>query len=153
MHLEQPIGRMGIVQRQGFIVVFGFPHKGVRERKLGVGCTDNMYFVLLALKSTRSSESSRAVVAPLISTTTSIIMRQSLPVANRTSHLALPQSNSAAAAAKLLEKKKEFDAVSALERASTLYLERIEGFSDDCDVMADAGQGKVIYRMNREHYV
>jgi DASH complex subunit DAD2 len=62
----------------------------------------------------------------------------------------LPPTNTAAAAAKLLEKKKEFDAVSALERASALYLERIEGIGDDCDIMADAGQGKVIYRMKRE---
>jgi hypothetical protein len=72
-------------------------------------------------------------------------MRQSL-APNRASHPALPQTNSAAAAAatKLQEKKKEFDAVSALERASAMYLERIEGIGDDCDIMADAGQGKVI---------
>lgn len=78
-------------------------------------------------------------------------MRQSL--ANRVSHFAPPQSNATAAAAKLLEKKKEFDAVSALERASTLYLERIEGIGEDCNIMADAGQGKVIHSMNKEHYV
>ncbi len=51
------------------------------------------------------------------------------------------QTNSAAAAAKLLEKKKEFDAVNALTRASALYLERIEGLSTDFDTMADTGQG------------
>ncbi|KAG7449614.1 uncharacterized protein BT62DRAFT_928337 [Guyanagaster necrorhizus] len=50
------------------------------------------------------------------------------------------QTNSAAATAKLLEKKKEFDAVHALTRASALYLERIEGLSTDFDTMADAGQ-------------
>jgi hypothetical protein len=72
-------------------------------------------------------------------------MRQSL-AANRATHTAPPQTN-AAAAAKLLEKKKEFDAVSALERASSLYLERIEGIGEDCDIMADAGQGKIIHRM------
>lgn len=77
-------------------------------------------------------------------------MRQSL-AANRASHAAPPQTNSAAA--KLLEKKKEFDAVSALERASALYLERIEGIGDDCDIMADAGQGNAICRMKSEHYV
>jgi hypothetical protein len=70
-------------------------------------------------------------------------MRQSV-AANRASHGATlnSQANSAAAAVKLLEKKKEFDAVSALERASALYLERIEGLGEDCDIMADAGQGK-----------
>ncbi|EFI28178.1 hypothetical protein CC1G_14205 [Coprinopsis cinerea okayama7 len=53
----------------------------------------------------------------------------------------LPSSvSSAAAVAKLAEKKKEFDAVSALERASTQYLERIMELADDCEVMADAGQ-------------
>ncbi|KAG6857784.1 hypothetical protein H0H87_004200 [Tephrocybe sp. NHM501043] len=61
---------------------------------------------------------------------------------NRVSHSASlnSQANTTAAAAKLLEKKKEFDAVSALERASALYLERIEGLGEDCDTMADAGQ-------------
>ncbi|KAG6920075.1 hypothetical protein DXG01_010143 [Tephrocybe rancida] len=61
---------------------------------------------------------------------------------NRVSHGALlnSQANTTAASAKLLEKKKEFDAVSALERASALYLERIEGLGEDCDVMADAGK-------------
>lgn len=70
-------------------------------------------------------------------------MRQSV-AASRASHGASlnSQANSAAAAAKLLEKKKEFDAVSALERASALYLERIEGLGEDCDIMADAGQGE-----------
>jgi hypothetical protein len=43
--------------------------------------------------------------------------------------------------ARLLEKKKEFHAVSALEKASALYLERIEGLSEDCDIMANAGEG------------
>jgi DASH complex subunit DAD2 len=48
--------------------------------------------------------------------------------------------SSAAALLKLIEKKKEFDAVSALERASTLYLERIEGLGEEFDVMANAGE-------------
>ncbi|KAI0780009.1 hypothetical protein C8Q74DRAFT_1262563 [Fomes fomentarius] len=52
----------------------------------------------------------------------------------------LPSSvTSAAAAAKLLEKKKEFEAVAALERASAQFLKRIEDLGDDFDVMADAG--------------
>ncbi|KAG2142745.1 uncharacterized protein EDB93DRAFT_1105420 [Suillus bovinus] len=41
---------------------------------------------------------------------------------------------------RLQEKKKEFEAVAALERASALVLKRIEGLADDCEVMADAGQ-------------
>lgn len=62
---------------------------------------------------------------------------------NRVSHAAslTSQANSQAAAAKLLEKKKEFEAVSALEKASTLFLRRIEGLGEDCDIMADAGGG------------
>ncbi|RPD63713.1 hypothetical protein L227DRAFT_359230 [Lentinus tigrinus ALCF2SS1-6] len=52
----------------------------------------------------------------------------------------LPGSvSSAAAAAKLVEKKKEFEAVAALERASAQFLKRIEDLGDDFDVMADAG--------------
>lgn len=66
-------------------------------------------------------------------------MRQSV-AANRASSVVSHASSAAA----LLEKKKEFDAVSALERASALYLERIEGLAEDCDIMADAGQGNVL---------
>ncbi|KAH9929617.1 uncharacterized protein BXZ73DRAFT_48027 [Epithele typhae] len=46
---------------------------------------------------------------------------------------------SAAAAAKLVEKKKEFEAVAALEKASAQFLKRIEGLGDDFEVMAEAG--------------
>ena len=61
---------------------------------------------------------------------------------NRTSSAAGPSSQpSAAALSKLVEKKKEYDAVSALEKASALFLERIDGLGDDCDTMADAGEG------------
>ena len=68
-------------------------------------------------------------------------MRQSaLP--GRQSQLAGAQHlSSSAASAKLLEKKKEYYAVAALERASTLFLERIEGLGEDCDVMAESGEG------------
>ncbi|TEB37491.1 hypothetical protein FA13DRAFT_1726599 [Coprinellus micaceus] len=57
----------------------------------------------------------------------------------------------AATAAKLIEKKKEFDAVSALERASAQYLERITALADDCEVMADAGRvhGQVLQQWPR----
>ncbi|KAJ7078859.1 hypothetical protein B0H15DRAFT_859536 [Mycena belliarum] len=72
--------------------------------------------------------------------------------ANRLSHAAgVNPANSAAAAAKFLEKKKEFDAVSALQRASALYLQRIEGLADDCETMADAGKihGQVLEQWPR----
>jgi len=51
-----------------------------------------------------------------------------------------PHPSSTAALAKLLEKKRECDAVSALEKATALYLERIEGLGEDCDIMANAGE-------------
>ncbi|RXW15423.1 hypothetical protein EST38_g10426 [Candolleomyces aberdarensis] len=76
-------------------------------------------------------------------------MRPSI-AASRASHLP-SAAPSAAAAAKLIEKKKEFDAVSALERASALYLERISALADDCVVMADAGEahGQVLAQWPR----
>ncbi|KAJ7668447.1 hypothetical protein DFH06DRAFT_1181715 [Mycena polygramma] len=77
--------------------------------------------------------------------------RQSV-AATRPSHApGLNAANSAAAAAKFLEKKKEFDAVSALQRASALYLQRIEGLADDCETMADAGHihGEVLEQWPR----
>ncbi|KAI0633687.1 hypothetical protein C8Q77DRAFT_1157860 [Trametes polyzona] len=46
---------------------------------------------------------------------------------------------SAAANAQLLEKKKEYEAVAALERASAQFLKRIEDLGDDFEVIADAG--------------
>lgn len=67
-------------------------------------------------------------------------MRQSV-ASGRASHVTTSTS-SAAAISKLLEKKKEYDAVSALERTSTLFLERIEALGEDCDTMADAGEGR-----------
>lgn len=82
-------------------------------------------------------------------------MRQSV-APNRASSLNA-SGGSAAAQAKLIEKKKEYDAVAALERASALYLERIQGLADDCDVMANAGEGtfpikKKIQRLTRDRY-
>lgn len=55
------------------------------------------------------------------------------------------QPPSAAALARLSEKKKEYDAVCALDRASAMFVKRIEGLSADCDVMADAGIGDVMW--------
>ncbi|KIO06165.1 hypothetical protein M404DRAFT_139561 [Pisolithus tinctorius Marx 270] len=53
---------------------------------------------------------------------------------------AASQVTNAVAMTRLLEKKKEYDAVAALERVTTLFVNRIEGLADDCEVMADAGQ-------------
>ncbi|KAJ3749223.1 hypothetical protein DFH05DRAFT_1391025 [Lentinula detonsa] len=60
-------------------------------------------------------------------------------IANRTLHPGT-QVNSQATILKLNEKKKEFDAVAALERTNSAFLERISGLADDCDVMALAGE-------------
>ncbi|XP_006460917.1 hypothetical protein AGABI2DRAFT_117832 [Agaricus bisporus var. bisporus H97] len=61
------------------------------------------------------------------------------------------RQTSSAAMAKLIEKKKEFDAVAALERASALYLQRIEALGEDCEVMAKAGEvhGQVLEQWPR----
>jgi len=64
------------------------------------------------------------------------------PGASSRASTAVPGGSSAVALAKLIEKKKEYEAVSALEHASALYLERIEGLGEDCDIMADAGAGE-----------
>ncbi|KAF5388866.1 hypothetical protein D9757_005680 [Collybiopsis confluens] len=57
-------------------------------------------------------------------------------LANRTSSSA----NAQATLLKLAEKKKEFEAVAALETASNNYLDRINGLANDCDIMALAGE-------------
>lgn len=41
----------------------------------------------------------------------------------------------------LNQKKKESEAVDALQRYSVLFLQRLEGLADDCEAMADAGAG------------
>jgi len=41
--------------------------------------------------------------------------------------------------ARLQEKMKEYEAVTALEKASALLVKRIEGLGDDCEDMAAAG--------------
>ncbi|GJE97365.1 hypothetical protein PsYK624_135810 [Phanerochaete sordida] len=65
------------------------------------------------------------------------MMRQSM-APMRQSHIPAQPPN-AAALAKLAEKKKEFEAVAALERGSAKFLKRMEDLGDDFDVMADAG--------------
>ncbi|KAF9070891.1 hypothetical protein BDP27DRAFT_1263310 [Rhodocollybia butyracea] len=63
-------------------------------------------------------------------------------VANRTSYAAGlgSQTSNQATLNKLYEKRKELDAVTALEKATNAYLERIVGLADDCDIMALAGE-------------
>lgn len=76
-------------------------------------------------------------------------MRQSV-APTRTSHAVSSMNHqppNPAAHARLQEKKKEFEAVSALEKASAMFVKRIEGLGDDCDVMADAGLGKQCIRV------
>jgi DASH complex subunit DAD2 len=52
---------------------------------------------------------------------------------------------SAAQLARLADKKKEFEAVDALQRASALFLRRLEGLADDCEAMAEAGIGPYLF--------
>ena len=68
-----------------------------------------------------------------------LIMRQSI-APTRQSHLSNSSSNPAASKL-LLEKKKEFEAILALEKASTQFLKRIEGIADDVDNITEAGIG------------
>lgn len=70
-------------------------------------------------------------------------MRSSI-APTRVSALAAPPNNPASLH-RLSEKKKEYEAVAALERASALFVKRIESLADDCQVMADAGQGESAY--------
>lgn len=67
-------------------------------------------------------------------------MRQSIATSARQSQVPNPAAN-AAATARLLEKKKEYEMVAALDRASAQFVKRIEELSNDFDVMADAGTG------------
>ncbi|KAI0260843.1 hypothetical protein BC834DRAFT_831126 [Gloeopeniophorella convolvens] len=65
-------------------------------------------------------------------------MRSSIAASSRSSQVP-SQPASAALLTRLAEKKKEFEAVDALQHASALFLKRLEGLADDCEVMADAG--------------
>ena len=72
-------------------------------------------------------------------------MRPSVASSTRASHApgsqSAPAPPSAALLARLADKKKEFEAVDALQRASALFLRRLEGLADDCEQMAEAGIG------------
>ena len=69
-----------------------------------------------------------------------IMNRQSVASA-RASHAASTHAPNPTSIARLIEKKKELEAVMALERSSALLLRRMEGLSEDCETMADAGLG------------
>ncbi|OAX39355.1 hypothetical protein K503DRAFT_792016 [Rhizopogon vinicolor AM-OR11-026] len=57
-------------------------------------------------------------------------MRQSVALSRISQAASLTHSNNAAAMSRLQEKKKEFEAVAALQRASALFLKHIEGLAD-----------------------
>ncbi|KAI0292503.1 hypothetical protein B0F90DRAFT_1822877 [Multifurca ochricompacta] len=67
-------------------------------------------------------------------------MRPSTIPPTRVSHIpSSSQPPNPALLVRLAEKKKEFEAVDALQRSSSLFLKRLEGLADDCEVMAEAG--------------
>jgi hypothetical protein len=69
-------------------------------------------------------------------------MRLSTTTSTRASHAPGSQAPpSATLLTRLTDKKKEVEAVEALQRASSLFLRRLEGLADDCEAMADAGIG------------
>jgi transcriptional antiterminator Rof (Rho-off) len=63
------------------------------------------------------------------------MMRDSV-APTRSSH-----ASSAAAQAKFVEKKKEYEAVTALDKLTSLMADRMEGLSEDTELMAKAGEG------------
>ena len=69
-------------------------------------------------------------------------MRKSSIYSARQSHAGSLSSQAANAQlkAKVLEKRKEHDALLALERMSAEYVRRLEAIDLDCNVMADAGK-------------
>jgi len=73
-------------------------------------------------------------------------MRPSI-ASTRVSHApgSQPPPPSAALLARLADKKKELEAVEALQRASALFLRRLEGLADDCEAMAEAGIGASLF--------
>lgn len=75
------------------------------------------------------------------------MIRKSTISSVRSSHagsLASQHSN-AQLQAKILEKKKEFELLSTLERMSAEHVHRLDAIHVDCDVMADAGRGAVFF--------
>ena len=65
-------------------------------------------------------------------------MRPSSAASNRASYMT---SAGGSATARLMEKRKEHDAVMALDKVSGELVDRLEGLGEDCEIMADAGKG------------
>lgn len=63
------------------------------------------------------------------------MMRDSV-APTRSSH-----ATNAAALAKCIEKKKEYEAVTALDKLTSMMADRMEGLSEDTELMANAGEG------------
>jgi len=66
-------------------------------------------------------------------------MRPSSAASSRASHAGY--SGGMSSVTRLMEKRKEYDAVMALDKVSADLVERLEALGDDCEIMADAGQG------------
>ena len=74
-------------------------------------------------------------------------------LAGRPSHIGsiTAQNINPNTSAKILEKRKEFEALQALERASSEYVRRMRALAQDCEIMADGGKGLVISRIHAFH--
>lgn len=72
-------------------------------------------------------------------------MRQSSAYssAGRPSHIGsiTSQNVNPNSSVKILEKRKEFEALQALERTSAEYVRRMKALAIDCKVMTDSGKG------------
>ena len=113
--------------------------------RLAVTCT----VTLVLVKSPKRGKRGKREKDTLVTSRHRVTPRQTLAlmrpstIGNRSSYApgVSSQANSAANLAKLLEKKKEYEGVAALDKASTAFLERITGLMEDADVMANAGEG------------
>lgn len=88
-----------------------------------------------------------AVISPPCHSPTTSMNRQS--TANRTVYGASgqpSQNSNALSLARLTEKKKEINAVTALETASLLCVKRLEAMGQDFNLMADSGEGSFTKR-------
>ncbi|KAF8530472.1 hypothetical protein BU17DRAFT_79253 [Hysterangium stoloniferum] len=76
-------------------------------------------------------------------------MRPSSAASTRASHMGA--AGGLSSTARLMEKKKEYEAVLALDKVSAELVERLEALGDDCQIMADAGEihGSVLEHWSR----
>ncbi|KAF8590945.1 hypothetical protein K439DRAFT_1328335 [Ramaria rubella] len=63
-------------------------------------------------------------------------MRPWSAASSRASHV----GSAGLSTARLVEKRKEYDAVMALDKVSAELVERLEALGEDCEIMANAGQ-------------